>query len=331
MLDKTFWGLLESQTEALKNSNDKDSNTILLETAKLLLSYVDSSDEILSVCDKFEIRELFAEYADVAIFATDFFNSKKNILDPSALSGTIGRKLAAVATEIQSVKSALTAITLNESELIKRESELSDIKKEYQELADKVTELRAIRDTMTPEILAQMRIDIDTYETEITKSKIEFDRLRQELSRLSDEMSEINKALGNAAEEKDALGEEIIEIISNHYETLKLLFEAHNMDADKIAQCIREYQATYSRLEVETAQNAETLSAYEAYLGENSKIVESMKKYGVKSLNAVLDDISRIKKTIDDDLAAYDLILQKVIIHEEEIRKGIERRQGRAF
>lgn len=329
MLDKNFWGLLESQTEALKNADNKDTNTVLLETAKLLLSYVDGSEELIKSYDKFEIRELFAAYADVASGAIDFFEANKMTLDPAALAGSIGKKLSSVSEEIATTKSNLETIQTTEKELLEKEDALSKIKNEYETLSNKIAELKAIRDTMTPAILEQMRSDIETYEKEIKRSGKEYDKLSKELKSLTDEMTEISASLERASSDKERLGEEIIDIINKHYETLHLLFNAHNMDADKVVAQIREYQEIYARMENEVAQNAETLSAYEAYLGENSKIVESMKKYGVKSLESALEDISRIKKTIDEDLSAYDLILQKILLHEEDIKKELERRQGK--
>lgn len=329
MLDNNFFGLLESQIEALRNADAKESNIVLLETAKLLLSRIDTSAELISSCDKFEIRELFAAYSDVATGATEFYEQNKNVLDPAALSGKIGQNIATASAEIVSVKSNLNLIKENEEKLLEQESLLCNLKKEYEILSGKITELKQVRDTMTPEILEKMRSDIKYYEAEIVTLGKEYEELKNELNALTERYSEISNTFEDAVLEKNQLGEKLIDVISSNYENLQMLFNVRNMDANKIVAKIREYQELYERLENEISQNADTLSYYEMHLGENSKIVESMKKYGVKSLESALDDVVRIKKTIDEDLSAYDLILQKILLHEEDIRKGIERRQGK--
>ena len=329
MLDNNFWGLLESQIEALKNSEDKDTNIVLLETAKLILANINVSPEIMQSYDKFDMRELFALYADVASHATGFFTANKSILDPAALAGSIGEKLSSAYDEIASTKKSLETIELTEKELLEKEDELMSLKKRYEDLSDKVSKLKSIRDTMTLEVLEEMSADIDSYQEEIEKSGKKYERLSMEIKNLSSKLVDINDSLNKVSEDKEQLSCEIIDVINRHYETVKMLFEAYHMDVDKMMASIKDYQATYNRMEEEVSANASLLSEYEAYLGENSKIIESMKKYGVKSLSAVLDDIARIRKTIDDDLAAYDLIMKKIMFHEEEIRKELGRRQGK--
>ena len=103
MIDKTFWGLLETQIESLKNSSGKESNALLLETAKLLLSNVDCSPETLAEYDKFDIRELFAAYSDVASETVSFYEHNKDKLDPVALNGKMGQKLDEATEEITTI------------------------------------------------------------------------------------------------------------------------------------------------------------------------------------------------------------------------------------
>lgn len=329
MLDKNFWGLLESQLEALKISEDKDANIVLLETAKLILSNVDASAETLKSYDKFDIRELFAIYADVASSATDFFESNRELLDPAALSGSIGKKLEIATSEIASTKRSLETIKTTEKLLLENEEELLSLKKTYKELDAKISELKAVKDMMSPEIIEKMKSDVELYKIEVQKLEAEYKQIEGELKDLSEELSDIKTSVSNAHEDKMHLSNEMIAIISKHYKTLKMLFENHNKDVDELIASIKEYQDAYNSMENELSTYTDTLSIYEEYLGENSKIVESMKKYGVKSLNSALDDITRIKNTIDSDLAAYDLIIQKILIHEEDIRKELSRRQGK--
>ena len=106
MVDKNFWGLLETQIESLKNASGKDANTLLLETAKLLLSQVDSSEAALEAYDKFDIRELFAAYADFATETSAFYDANKGKLDPVALNGKMGQKLESAISENERISKA---------------------------------------------------------------------------------------------------------------------------------------------------------------------------------------------------------------------------------
>ena len=329
MVDKNFWGLLETQIETLKNSSGKDANTLLLETAKLLLSQVDSSEAALEAYDKFDIRELFAAYADFATETSAFYDANKGKLDPVALNGKMGQKLESAISENKRISDALTELNQNEKALLAEETELEHNKKEYADLSAKVESLREIRDTMTPAVLKAMKEEIDDLESQIKKSSKEHGKLKKELEDVTAEAQEVEKELSVIAESKVEKCNQMKSVIQKHFDILKVLFEYEQLNADEMLAKIAEYKALYDRLKETVNETSEILSLYEVQMGEDSKIVESMKKYGVKSLASALDDIDRIKKTIEDDIKAYDLILQKVVKGEEGIRAEIERRQGK--
>ena len=329
MIDKNFWGLLETQIETLKNASGKDANTLLLETAKLLLSQVDSSEAVLKAYDKFDIRELFAAYADFATETSSFYDANKGKLDPAALNGKMGQKLESAISENKRISQALTELNENEKALFAEETELERHKQEYADLSAKVESLREIRDTMTPAVLKAMKEEIDELESQIKKSSKEHGKLKKELEDVTAEAQEIEKELSVVADSKAEKCNQVKSVIQKHFDTLKVLFEHEQLDADEMLAKLAEYKALYDRLKETVNETSEILSLYEVQMGEDSKIVESMKKYGVKSLASALDDIDRIKKTIEDDIKAYDLILQKVVKGEEGIRAEIERRQGK--
>ncbi len=329
MVDKNFWGLLETQIETLKNASGKDANTLLLETAKLLLSQVDSSEAVLEAYDKFDIRELFAAYSDFAAETSAFYDANKGKLDPAALNGKMGQKLESAISENKRISTALTELNENEKALLAEETELERRKQEFADLRVKVESLREIRDTMTPAVLKAMKEEIDELESQIKKSSKEHGKLKKELEDVTAEVQEIEKELSVVADSKVEKCNQVKSVIQKHFDTLKVLFEHEQLDADEMLAKIAEYKALYDRLKETVNETSEILSLYEVQMGEDSKIVESMKKYGVKSLASALDDIDRIKKTIEDDIKAYDLILQKVVKGEEGIRAEIERRQGK--
>lgn len=329
MIDKTFWGLLETQIESLKNSSGKESNALLLETAKLLLSNVDCSPETLAEYDKFDIRELFAAYSDVASETVSFYEQNKDKLDPVALNGKMGQKLDETTQEITIISNNLKELSENEKTLLSKEEELKILESEYKTLHEKVISLKEIRDTMTPAVLEGMKDEIDALENQIKKSSKEHGKLKKELQELDGEYKEIYEQLSNLSSEKDEKCNQLIALIKEHYDTLKLLFDTEKMSIDDMLSRIEAYKETYNRMGTAVRETSETLSMYELQIGENSSIMESMKKYGVKSLASVLDDIECIKQTIEEDLKAYDLLLKKVLIGEENIRKEIERRQGK--
>ena len=329
MVDKNFWGLLETQIESLKNASGKDANTLRLETAKLLLSQVDSSEAALEAYDKFDIRELFAAYADFATETSAFYDANKGKLDPVALNGKMGQKLESAISENKRISDALTELNQNEKALLAEETELEHNKKEYADLSAKVESLREIRDTMTPAVLKAMKEEIDDLESQIKKSSKEHGKLKKELEDVTAEAQEVEKELSVIAESKVEKCNQMKSVIQKHFDILKVLFEHEQLNADEMLAKIAEYKALYDRLKETVNETSEILSLYEVQMGEDSKIVESMKKYGVKSLASALDDIDRIKKTIEDDIKAYDLILQKVVKGEEGIRAEIERRQGK--
>lgn len=331
MKDSTFLGLLESQLELIKASDGKEANSAILETAKLLLTHLDLTEETKLGYDKFDTRELFAALAAIGETAVDFFRGNKTMLDPAAQSGKLGTRLSDIATEISETAANLRAMQEQEAELLAAEQKLSAIKDEYLTLEQKAAELRAVRDTMTPEVLEALEQEISGLERAIQDSSQKRDQLNEKLARLRVEFAPIEEELKALEQEDTSFGASVIAYITAHEEKLRLIFEKRGLELERIKKQIEEYQALYARYEETANESAELLAMYEAQLGENGVIVEAMKQYGVKSLADALDDIDRIKNQIGADLKAYDLILKKVVEHEERVRQAIEQRQGKHF
>lgn len=329
MLDKNTLGLLNTQIEALKSVSGKEFNTAILETIKLLLSNVELSEELLKSYDKFEIRELFSAYSAVSEGASTFFDKHKGILDPKAMAGSLGSKLIETTESANQIRSSLKEMMEKESELLSEEAKYNDIKKEYDDLSQKVLNLKTTRDTMTPEILDKMKSDISKYEDEIKKNSKVRAKLEKELDEKTTEFKKIQNELETIAGNDATSGNEILKIIDKYVDTLRLLYEKNNLSIDVIISKIREYEHLYEKLDSVTKEQTIILAEYEAVLGENSLIVNSMKKYGVQSISDVIDDIERIKQTIASEIEAYNFILQKVINQEKSIKETIERRQGK--
>lgn len=329
MLDKNTLGLLNTQIEALKSVSGKDFNTAILETIKLLLSNVELSEELLKSYDKFEIRELFSSYSAVSEEASIFFDEHKDILDPKAMVGSLGSKLIETTENTKEVSSALKELLERESELLDEEKKFNNVKAEYEDLSKKVSSLKTIRDTMTPDVLDQMRSDISNFEEEIKKNSKVREKLKKELDEKTIEFGKIQNEL-EAIVNNDAIsGNEILGVIEKYIDTLRLLYEKNNLSIDEIMSKINEYKNLYEKLDSATKEQSTVLAEYEAILGENSLIVNSMKKYGVQSISDVIEDIERIKQTIASEIESYNFILQKVIIQEKSIKEAIERRQGK--
>lgn len=142
-MNDTFWGLFSAQVDALKNAaTPEESNTILLETAKLLVGSVDISKDTLSNYDKFAIRKLFASYGALGASVCSFYEEAQPQLDPAAQVGTIGKKIETVSAQIAAQESALRALTEQEKVLFAMEDELATKDAELKALKDKVERLK---------------------------------------------------------------------------------------------------------------------------------------------------------------------------------------------
>jgi len=106
MIDKNTIGLIETQIAEIKQSSGKELNNLMLETVKLLLENVEASNELISSYDKFEIRELFAEYTSIGEKITGFFYETKDKLEPKALSEGLTKRIDMTTSKIKETKRA---------------------------------------------------------------------------------------------------------------------------------------------------------------------------------------------------------------------------------
>lgn len=243
-MNDTFWGLFSAQMDALKNAaTPEESNTILLETAKLLVDSVDRSQGTLSCYDRFAIRKLFASYGTLGTAVCSFYEEAKPHLDPVAQVGTIGRKIENAVSQIHATECALKALTEQEQVLFTKEEELAALETELQAMQDKVNWLKNVE--------------------------------------------------ANASRE------------------------------------IESYKKQFQQIDAAVQGYAEELVFWEAYLGEDSAIIDKMKAYGVNSIGDLLSGIDTLKTNIQQDLHALDVLIGKIVKDEELARNEILRKQNK--
>ena len=152
-MNEAFWGLFEAQISALKScTSSEEANVIMLETAKLLVENIDSSEETVSQYDKLGIRKLFAANNNLGGAILSFYENNKNRLDPAALNGMIGQKMMAVSEQITSTSDALHELQVIEKDLFDKEAELDALEKELEGWKQKVSRLRSIEQNSAIEI-----------------------------------------------------------------------------------------------------------------------------------------------------------------------------------
>ena len=209
-MNETFWGLYEAQISALRNcTSPEDSNLIMLETAKLLVEYIDLSDGTIGQYDKFGIRKLFAAHNALGNSVLSFYEAEKSLLDPVALNGAIGQKLVSISDQITSTADAMTKLQEFEKELFAKEAELRALEKELEDWKRKVSQLR---DTER------------NAEGEIQRYKDQFNQLEATVAEYSNEIAFWEAHLGENSsiiEKMKAYGVSSITVLLERVEKLK--------------------------------------------------------------------------------------------------------------
>ena len=127
-MNETFWGLYESQMNALRECNSsEEANIIMIETAKFLLDNLDLTEETMQQYDKFSMRKLFSSYGVLGTQVSSFYSEHKSYLDPVASNGAIAKKLALAIQEIETTQSALLCLLEAEKNLFEKEKELETV------------------------------------------------------------------------------------------------------------------------------------------------------------------------------------------------------------
>lgn len=97
-------------------------------------------------------------------------------------------------------------------------------------------------------------------------------------------------------------------------------------NAAKEVEC---YEEAYKKLEKAIKEYDDEVSFWEAHLGENSRITNKMKAYGVPSIGNLLDSIEKIKENIQFDLKALDTLIKKIMEDERQIREEVLKKQNK--
>lgn len=209
-MNETFWGLYEAQISALRNcASSEEANLIMLETAKLLVEHIDLSEGTIGQYDKFGIRKLFAAHNALGNSVLSFYEAEKSRLDPVALNGAIGQKLASISEQIASTADAMTKLQELEKELFAKEAELRALEKDLEDWKRKASQLR---DTER------------NAESEIQRYKDQFEQLDATITGYSEELAFWEAHLGEDSaiiEKMKVYGVSSITVLLESVEKLK--------------------------------------------------------------------------------------------------------------
>ena len=329
-MDATFIGLLQSQINALQESElTAESNIIILETIKLLLDNVDFSANTLSQYDKFGIRRVFAAYGEVGKKVCAFYDAGKPYLDPTALNGSIGKAIGETGEQIAETTIVFDELAVKEAYLLEKEDELKTVEKKYTALCARTKELRDIAETVSESSISAVKNENEQLETEIAKGKKMKEIVDEENSNLRKVLSEVKKANTEIDSEQRCIKTTITAIIEEHYNEIKAIYFDSNKSLDEIKADIERYISEFETLDAAIVEYAKCKAFYEMWLGENSSIIESMRKYGLESITQLTDAINNAKANAEYELKAYDTIVKKIITAEEAAREAIAKKQNR--
>lgn len=329
-MDATFLGLLQSQINSLQEcESDSDRNLIMLETIKLILGNVELSAETLSQYDKFGMRRLFAAYGDVGKKVCAFYDGAKSSLDPAALNGSIGKTIEETQSQIVSTTAAFDEMSEKETDLLAKEDELRTIAAKYKSLSDKTAELKTIQDTVSDEIIANIESENAQLEADIKKSKKRKEAVEDENKKLRKLLSEVEASNTEIDDEQRKIKTNVTSIIEKHYEEIAAIYFGSSKSLDEIKTDIERYMREFETLDAAVMEYAKTRAFYETWLGENSDIIETMRKYGLESIAQLADAISSAKSNAEYELEAYDTVVRRIVTAEEAAREAIERKQNK--
>lgn len=329
-MDSTFIGLLQSQISSLQESeSNSDSNIIVLETIKLLLRNVDLSSETLSQYDKFGMRRLFAAYGEVGKQVCSFYDGGKPYLDPAALNGSIGKTITETAGQIEATTVAFDEMTIKEADLLKKEEELRALDSKYKTLQEKTAELKAIHETVSDAVISAIEKENEQMEADIKKGKKRKETVADENKKLRKLLSEVEEANTEVDDERRRIKTNITAIIEKHHDEIEAIYTGSSKSLDEIKADIERYIREFETLDAAVLEYAKTRAFYEMWLGENSTIIETMRKYGLESIGQLADAINNAKANTEYELKAYDTVVKKIVTAEEAAREAIEKKQNK--
>jgi len=337
-MDSTFLGILDNHVHAIRCATDnKSANDALLITVKLLIDEIQYSSEILSDYDKMGIRKLFAAFGNVAQTACDFYLNSKEHLDPVALNGEIGRKLEMATNEVVRVNELLEAIEKtnsdwlekerelekNNTDVLEKERELDALSDRYKKREQRVSELRQVMETVTPEVLEELEREADELDEIIRVNR----KIKSELDDRINEYKAVEQALSETIaqvnSEKSNIEENVVQTIKTRIETLREICATQSEDISRFQTEIDSYIEQYSRFEDDFAEIKALHSNYELHLGENSRVSNELKKYGILSIRSFSDEIMRLETDVGRELARYDELIRGIIKEQELIKEAL--------
>lgn len=329
-MDATFIGLLQSQIACLQESeSNSDSNMIILETIKLLLRNIDLSSEALSQYDKFGMRRLFASYGEVGKQVCSFYDGSKPYLDPAALNGSIGKTITDAAVQIEATTAAFDEMTNKEAGLLAKEDELRALDSKYKALQAKASELRTIHETVSDTAIATIEKENAQMETDIKKGKKRKETVADENKKLRKLLSEVEEVNTEVDGQQWKIKTNITAIIEKHHDEIEAIYTGSCKSLDEIKSDIERYIREFETLDAAVLEYAKTREFYEMWLGENSAIIETMRKYGLESIGQLADAITNAKANAVYELKAYDTVVKKIVTAEETAREAIEKKQNK--
>ncbi len=92
---------------------------------------------------------------------------------------------------------------------------------------------------------------------------------------------------------------------------------------------IQQYQEQFTQLDKIVAEHTQELRFWEAYLEEDSNIVQSMSAYGISSVQGLLDRIGQLQGNISSGLKTLDAMIGTVVKSEEAARDAILKKQNK--
>ena len=331
-MDATFIGLLQSQISSLQESeSNSDSNIIVLETIKLLLRNVDLSSETLSQYDKFGMRRLFAAYGEVGKQVCSFYDGGKPYLDPVALNGSIGKTITETAEQIETTTAAFDEMTIKEADLLKKGEELRALDFKHKSLQAKAAELKAIYETVSDAVVSAIEKENEQMEADIKKGKKRKETVSDENEKLHKLLSAVEEANTEVDDEQRRIKTNITAIIAKHHDEIEAIYMGSNKSLDDIKSDIERYIREFETLDAAVLEYAKTRAFYEMWLGENSTIIETMRKYGLESIGQLADAINNARANAEYELKAYDTIVKKVVTSEEAAREAIAKKQNKVI
>ena len=322
--------LLENNIQNLTSATDaKEANNLIIGIMKYLIETIDISDDVLKGYDKIEMRKLFGAFCQSTKAACDFFDSANDYLDPDAANGKIGTLINETQAKIRHTDEALQALERSESDLFRKEGKLTELKNKYDELEGKAAYLRSIEQTINKDTIKQLKISVSEKEKEIAETKKEYEKISNEQRKLQAELNDIINTLRSVSVSVNSIETNIFEVIDNHAETIKSIYEKNSVDIEQCKSEIDRYLYLYGKLAEDKEHYADLRAELNAHLGEDSCIVSALREYKIDSLDDYISRTTQLKNNIESELEELDNILKTAAAQEEKMHEQIAMLQNK--